>query len=169
MAHPRTILLAAIGVAVLGVAPAAAKAPAKVVDDLSRARATDVATRVAQLPKPLRTALAKSFRQRALFIADAGQPFQVTDFIIIRPGQKELPFRRLIFAFRADRHFLVYYQMGGYGQSLSALVFSAPIRGRCEFIWGGVELDYEKPAKTPADLIRRIVRHKLMDHLPFYW
>ena len=154
---------------VLSATAADARAPSTVVEELRGAQVSDVATRVGQLPKPLRTALAQAFRERQLYIADAGQPYQVTDVVIVRPGERQLPFRRLLFAFRAGTHYVVYYQMGGYGQSISALVFAPHDAVRYRLVWGGVERDYDKPAKTPAELIRRIAQDKLFDHLPFLW
>jgi hypothetical protein len=155
--------------AALGTARADARPPSALVQELAHAPISDVTTRVAQLPSSLRASLAKAFRQRQLYIADAGQPYQITDFVILRPGQRELPFRRLLFAFRAGTYHIVYYEMGGYGQSVSAVVFAAPDSRSYRFVWGGIERDYERPAKTPAAVVHRIVRDELIDHLPFVW
>jgi hypothetical protein len=155
--------------AAMEVARADARAPSALVQELAHAPISDVSTRVAQLPSSLRVSLAKTFQQRHLYIADAGQPYQITDVVILRPGQRELPFRRLLFAFRAGTHHVVYYEMGGYGQSVSAVVFAASDSRSYRFVWGGIERDYERPAKTPAAVVHRIVRNELLDHLPFIW
>ena len=155
--------------AVLGAEQAAARAPSALVRELVHAPISDVSTRVAQLSSSLRSSLAKTFGQQQLYIADAGQPYQVTDVVVVRPGQRELPFRRLLFAFRAGTYHVVYYEMGGIGQSVNAVVFAAPDSESCRFVWGGVERDYQRPAKSPAALVHRIVRNELMDHLPFIW
>ena len=44
-------------------------------------------------------------------MADAGQPYQVTDVI----GPKPLPFRRLVFAGTSPGYCVVYNEYGGYG------------------------------------------------------
>ena len=44
-------------------------------------------------------------------MADAGQPYQVTDVL----GPKPLPFRRLIFAGTSPGYCVVYYECGGIG------------------------------------------------------
>ena len=164
------LAVAAVAIAAaLWAARADARAPSAVVREFAHAPISEVSTRVAQLPPSLRVSLAKTFQQRQLYIADAGQPYQVTDVVILRPGQRELPFRRLLFAFRAGVYHVVYYEMGGYGQSVSAVVFAAPGSRSYRFIWGGIERDYQRPAKSPAAVVHRIVRNELMDHLPFVW
>ena len=87
--------------------PVDAKAPTEVVADLPTADTRDIYTRVAQLPPSLRRALTKTFHQRELFIADAGQPVQETDVIIATRGYKPLPTRRLEFAFRTRSFWIV--------------------------------------------------------------
>src|SRR5438477_12609860 len=132
----RAVAVMAIAAA-MGATRADARAPSALVQELAHAPISDVSTRVAQLPLALRASLARAFRQRQLYIADAGQPYQITDFVILRPGQRELPFRRLLFAFRAGTYHIVYYEMGGYGQSVSAVVFAAPDSRSSRFVWGG--------------------------------
>jgi hypothetical protein len=168
MRHSRRAL-AIMVIAALGALRADAKAPSTLTQELARAPISDVTTRVAQLPSALKTSLAKAFQQKQLYIADAGQPYQVTDVVVLRPGERELPFRRLLFAFRAGTYHVVYYEMGGYGQSVSAVVFASPDRRHYRFVWGGIERDYQRPAKTPAAVVQRILRNELFDHLPFIW
>jgi hypothetical protein len=151
----------------LAASAALAKLPVAFLADLPTADVQQVSTRVDQLPHPIRRALATTFHQKALFIADAGRPFQETDVVLTKPGDKPLPFRRLQFAFPTSKYFVVYYESGGYGRSVAALVFSRPVLGTSKFIWGGVEL--ADPAKTLSELIRRIQHRKFMDHLPFIW
>ncbi|HEV2841991.1 MAG TPA: hypothetical protein VGW39_11745 [Chthoniobacterales bacterium] len=143
-----------------------AKAPPQVLQDLVTADLRHVVTRVSDFPAPIRRAFASALRQRKLFISDAGQPFQDTDFIIVEPGHKSLPTRRLRFAFRTNRFFIVHYEAGGYESAAKTLVFSYPKSGLSRYMWGGVDWN---PSNTPAELIRQIHRNKVMDDLPYIW
>jgi hypothetical protein len=119
--------------------PIEAKAPPEVLHDLPTADFRHVVTRVKELPAPIRSALAKAIGQRSLFMADAGRPFQDTDFVIIKPGYQPLPTRRLYFAFRTSRFFIVHYQAGGYESAAKTLVFSYQSSAAIRDIWGGVQ------------------------------
>jgi hypothetical protein len=150
-------------------ATAVAKPPATVLEELQRSERRPVWTRADQLPVSLRSALAKTFEQKRLFVADARAPYQDScSVIVVGSNYKPLPNRRLQFAFATDRYFVVYYEQGGYGHSADVLVFSRPAAGASKFIWGGAEAVMD-PARTPAELVGRIQRGKLMDDLAYIW
>jgi hypothetical protein len=134
-------------------------------EDFASAEIAHVLTRVAQLPSPLGDALARTFRKDTLSLADAGRPFR-GDCVVIEEAEARLPSRRLRFAFRTSRFYVVHYEAGGYESAAKTLVFSYPSRGSIPLVWGGVSW---APAKTPAELIDRIRRGKLMDEPRTIW
>jgi hypothetical protein len=120
----------------LATPPVEAKAPRELLRDLPTADVRRVVTRVKQLPTPIRSAIAKAIGKRSLFMADAGRPFQDTDFVIVKPGYQPLPTRRLYFAFRTSRFFIVHYQAGGYERAAKTLVFPYPSSEPIRYILG---------------------------------
>ena len=148
--------------------PLLAELPASVSRDLCREQAFESIARQNRLPTNVRAALAKAFQQRKLFIADPGEKFQQTDFVIVKPGERKLPTRRLLFAFRTSEHLVVYYESVSAGLGANALVFA--IRGAgAKLLWGGVEVDHDKLARNPAELKQRICKGRLIDDRAFIW
>jgi hypothetical protein len=150
------------------VASALAKPPEAVLEELRQPPPRPLITRADQLPPSIRGVLARTFDQTVLFIADAGGPYQESCSVIVTGAYKPLPSRRLRFAFPTNRYFIVYYEAGVYGHSANALVFSRHAIGAPKFVWGGAEPVMD-PANTPAALVRRIDRGKLMDDLEIMW
>lgn len=151
------------------VAPVLGKVPDAIKEELTTKPITQIMLQTDHLPVELRVALASSFNQKELFLANAGASFQETDAVVVEAGSKPLPARRLLFAFRTGPYYVVYYESGGYGLAASALVFSAAASGHYSLLWGGVERDYDKLARTPNELIERIARDKLLDNRAFVW
>lgn len=149
--------------------PLSAGLPTSVSGDLCRGgHAPEPITRQSGLPTQVRAALAHAFQQRKLSIADPGEEFQQTDFVVLKPGKKKLPTRRLLFAFRTADHFVVYYESVSAGLGANALVFS--MRGAdAKLLWGGVEVDHDKLAKNPAELKQRICKGRLISDRAFLW
>lgn len=121
-----------------------------------------------QFPVEVRIALAHVFQQRNLAIADPEEPFQQTDFVVAKPGQGKLETRRLLFAFRISNQFVVYYESVSAGLGANALIFS--LHGtNTKLLWGGVEVDHDKLAKSPAELKQRICKDQLISDRAFFW
>jgi hypothetical protein len=149
--------------------PLSAAVPASIMRDLVSTRSPRVAVKSGDLPKDVQNALARTFQQKKLKLADAGEPFQRTDLVTIRPGEKLLPRRRLLFGFGTSQHFVVYYESSSVGLGANALVYSTAKPGSARLVWGGVEVDHDNLAKDPDQLIRRLRRGKLIDDQPFIW
>jgi len=146
-----------------------AEVPQSILNDLSTIREERVCKTTQNFPPQIRRALARTFRQKKLEMADAGMPFQQTDFAIRRAGAPVLPTRRLIFAFETSRYFVVYYESIAVGLGANALIFRVNPSGHVTLVWGGVETDYANLAKSPHNLVRRLRLHKLIDDQPFMW
>lgn len=146
-----------------------AAVPDGVISDLSNAREFKVFKKTRDLPTQIKTSLAKAFKESTLEMADAGNPFQKTDFGIQRPKARVLPSRRLIFAFGTSRYFVVYYESSAVGLGANALVFRIDTSGSANLVWGGVEKDYGNLAKNPTRLINRLRERKLIDDQKFIW
>jgi hypothetical protein len=101
-------------------------------------------------------------------MANPGEEFQQTDVVVATPGRKQLPTRRLLFAFGTDTHFVVYYESVSAGLGANALVFLVH-GGVATMAWGGVEVDYDKLARDPAELVNRICAGQLISDRAFLW
>jgi hypothetical protein len=143
--------------------------PRQALTDLANAREYNVVRTKSQLPSKLRHALAKSFKQKYLDMADAGKPFAQTDFAIRHSDASVLPTRRLLFAFGTPTYFVVYYESNDVGLGANALIFQISASGNATFVWGGVEKDYADLAKSPRDLVSRLQQEKLIDDRHFIW
>jgi hypothetical protein len=148
--------------------PVAAGVPPSVTRDICGGQVFEFITRQQMLPANVRVALAKTFQQKKLLLANPGEDFQQTDFAVIKPGHAGLPTRRLLFAFRTASYFVVYYESLSAGLGANALVFS--INGKnAKMSWGGVEVDHDKLAKNPAELMKRICNGRLISDRAFFW
>jgi hypothetical protein len=148
--------------------PTIARAPSSVSTELCRSRKLKIITRHEKLPGNVRAALAQAFQQQRLFMANPGEVFQQTDVLVIKPGRKELPTRRLLFAFGTETHFVVYYESVSAGLGANALIFLVQ-GGVATLAWGGVEVDHDKLAKNPGELLSRICAGQLISDRAFLW
>jgi hypothetical protein len=128
--------------------------------DLHDLGEVQVYRRVQTLPRDYKEMLRKALDEGALIMAEPGTPYRTGD-VVSNPREKRLPTRRLIFAAGSDKLRFFYYEVGGYGGGgATVLVFRCDPSKRCDLIWTGVDLAATH-AKTPAQLLRRIQRHKL--------
>lgn len=146
-----------------------ADAPRAVKQDLVSSPITRVYKKTDALPKSVQTSLRTLFKQETLELADPTQPFQETHSLQIEAKPKQLPARRLRFAFETPKHFVVYYESGGMGRAGNALVFSSPGKANPSLVWGGVDFEYLDLAKTPQQLVERVRKNRLVDDKPFIW
>lgn len=144
------------------------KAPPSVVAAMQKTFKEVKYSTVDAMPANLRGALARAFRQRALSIANPNEEIGSSLYRATSDPRSTLPDRRLIFAFRCENLYVVYYEKGHPEGGASPLVFQVGKDGTVKFIWGGVD-EASHFAKTPAELKRRIAEGKIRDGLPFYW
>ena len=85
---------------------------------------------VQALPKTVQNSLRGNHGD--IGMADAGQPFERTDYIIGKP----LPLRRLIFAAISPGYCLVYNEHGGYGYWTQVVLYRLS-SGQAILVWGG--------------------------------
>ncbi len=75
---------------------------------------------VAKVPRQVVTACADASKDPGFRLAEAGQPFQVSD--AITNETRNLPRRRFIWAARLPEYYVVHYEMGGRGHSFHVLL-----------------------------------------------
>jgi len=88
---------------------------------------------VADISPSVAEAAKKVFDSEGFEMADAGGPWNATDFVVNRA----LPFRRLIWAVSVEEYVILHYEMGGLGHSWHIMVFGPARNERRECIWSG--------------------------------
>jgi hypothetical protein len=127
-----SLILAAI---LTGVAftPTYGSPPADVMLSLGRLnRGVSIVTNPANLPKRLKTALASTFGQSSLELADHDSRLPETPFVA--EGEKPGTSRRLIFGFQMGQYWFVYYEKS-YPFSAAVLVYDHTSRDTNRLIW----------------------------------
>jgi hypothetical protein len=124
-------------------------------------------THVAGMPPPLQRALAKTFHQECLELADPGHMIGGSVTYTNDPARLA-PHRRLIFAFETEKHAFIYYESGDPENSPACVVFDIEDPQSPRFVWGGA--DMKRPfAKNPRQLRAKILGAKLADNYSFIW
>ena len=85
------------------------------------------------IPANIKQAFSQLSGQRSFAMANPGQKFQVGDVIVNR----NLPFRRLVFAGAADDRWFIHYERGGRGHSYYVIVFKVGSDNKPELFWDG--------------------------------
>lgn len=145
---------------------ASASPPKAVMSDLAGVPFGRTMTSVSELPRRLKSALARTFLQKTLYLGNPDEPIGAE---VITAGMPQNPDRRLIFAFETSAHYIVYVEYGPPAVHASALVFEKAKAGSLPFVWGGVDLRMPPFAKTPLELAKRIRGGKLRDERVFIW
>ena len=91
-----------------------------------------VVSRTEGIPANMKEAFSKITRLPSFAMANPGQKFQSTDFVIDRT----LPWRRLVFAGVQDDKWFVHYERGGRAHSYFVLLLKADSDGDAHFVWG---------------------------------
>ena len=165
----KTLLSVVVVITVVWIGcPCHARVPTSLSKNLCQAHPLGIIKRKDGLPQSIRSALTRAFQEREFSIADPTEDFQRTDFVTVETGRKPLPTRRLLFAFKTAEHFVVYYESSNMGLGANALIFSNS-ESRPRLVWGGVEPDYNKLAKTPGELMNRICKERLISDRRFLW
>ena len=114
------------------------------------------------MPANVKQAFSEITREPSFALANPGQKYQVTDVVVDR----NLPFRRLVFAgVKADKWF-VHYERGGRGHGYYVLVFKVDPHGDAHFVWGG---SGPNGAKNLEQLRKMVATGQLSDGESYYW
>jgi hypothetical protein len=140
--------------------------PGQIMQDLEDSSIVRMDQSVASMPREVREALRRLFKQSSLSIANPGKPYRDTD-VITNSGVGKLPTRRLVLAFSTKHFYYVYYRAGGY-ENAGKLVAFVRRRRAYEFVWGGVELVADDPA-TVKEVAERARRQSFDDSKKFFW
>jgi hypothetical protein len=120
-----------------------------------------VISKTEDIPANVKQAFSKITRQPSFVMANPGQKFQATDFVLDRT----LPWRRLVFSGVQDNNWFVHYERGGIAHSYYVVAFTADPRGDANFIWGCSVVD---GAKT-IEQLRRMVANCQLSNAENYW
>ena len=91
-----------------------------------------VISKTEDIQATVKQAFSKVTREPSFAMANPGQKFQATDFVVDRT----LPWRRLIFAGVDGDKWFVHYERGGRGHSYYVVAFKADTHGDAHFVWG---------------------------------
>jgi hypothetical protein len=114
------------------------------------------------MPANVKQAFSEITRESPFAMANPGQKYQVTDFVVDR----NLPFRRLVFAGVKDDKWFVHYERGGRGHCYYVLVLAVDPHGDAHFVWGG---SGPNGAKNLEQLRKMVATGQLSDGDNYYW
>ena len=160
--------------------------PKVVVDDLSHLEIQRVFPTVQSMPQSLQRALARTFHQPTLSMANPTEnlrnemtpgiepehyyPHRAKngEVITVGPVNPSSPDRRLLFGFETGRFLYVYYQQA-HPSSAACLVFAKKVRLGRALVWGGADVRMPRYESTPRGLANRILSNRLDDSEDFFW
>ena len=139
------------------------KLPAVERQKLEHADSIELLRSAAKVPKEVFDACAVTSKDPAFRLADAGQPFRVTD--TITNENRNLPRRRFIWAARLPEYYVVHYEMGGRGHSFHVLLVKFDgTQKAAQVTWSAAAIllkDYDH-------FLRALKTGKLDDSLDYY-
>ncbi len=161
--------------------------PTAVTEDLSHLQVLRVFNTIQSMPKGLQHALARTFQQQSLSMANPTQNLrnEITpamepehsyphrtkngERIIVGPVNPSSPDRRLLFGFETSRFFYIYYQQA-HPSNAACLVFAKiGSRKKPPLLWGGADIRMPSYEQTPEQLRTRILKNRLDDSKNFFW
>ena len=119
-------------------------------------------TKTDDMPAAVKQAFAKLTSESSFALANPGQKYQATDFVVDR----SLPRRRLVFAGVRSAEWFIHYEEGGIGHSYCVLVFKVDSQNPMQFVWGGVG---SSGAKTLDQLRKMVGSGQFSDEMQNYW
>ena len=114
------------------------------------------------IPKNVKQAFSEITRQSSFALADPGQKYQGGDVVTDR----NLAFRRLVFAGVNDDRWFIHYERGGRGHGYYVVVFKVDFDGRAHFVWGG---SGASGATDLEQLRKMVVAGQFSDAEDQYW
>ena len=114
------------------------------------------------MPASVKQAFAKITGEPSFSLADPGQKFNATDFIV----DGTLPRRRLVFAGNRGDEWFVDYEQGGRAHSYHVVLFSVDPKGGLQLIWRGAGVH---SAKNLDELRKMVATGEFVDDKQNYW
>jgi hypothetical protein len=117
------------------------------------------------LPTSVKQAFSETTRERSFALANPGQKYQVTDVVV----ERNLPFRRLVFAGVKDDEWFVHYERGGRGRGYYVLVFKIDPHGDAHLVWGGSGPNGAKNLEQLRKMVAAGQLSYISDVENYYW
>jgi hypothetical protein len=93
----------------------------------------ELISKTESIPASIKEAFARVSRESSFAMANPGQKYQVGDVVLDR----NLPFRRLMFAGSAGDRWFIHYERGGRGHGYYVVVFKVGRENKPQLLWGG--------------------------------
>lgn len=129
-------------------------------EKLLKAADAPLVTKMREIPEEVVKACAAASSGGGFELADAGQPFQVTDVI----SNEKLPGKRLDWAARLPGYMIVHYETGGIAHSYHVMVVALDPGKKAHVVWAALA----KPLKSYAEFRAALVAGKLDDSFPYH-
>jgi hypothetical protein len=129
-------------------------------DKLLKASDAPLVTTMREIPAEVVAACAAASSGGGFALADAGQPFQVTDVI----SNEKLPGKRLDWAARIPGYMIVHYETGGIAHMYHVMVVALDAGKKAHVVWAAGT----KPLKSYAEFRAALIAEKLDDSLPYH-
>ena len=127
---------------------------------LLQAKDAPLVTAMREIPAEVVEACAAASSGGGFQLADAGQPFQVTDVVT----DKDLPAKRLIWAARIPGYMVVHYESGGIAHLYHVMVVALDSAKKAHVVWAAGA----KPMKSYAEFREALTSGKLDDSIPWH-
>lgn len=127
---------------------------------LLKASDAPLVTKMREIPEEVVKACAAASSGGGFELADAGQPFQVTDVIT----NEKLPGKRLDWAARIPGYMIVHYETGGIAHSYHVMVVALDSGKKAHVVWAALA----KPLKSYAEFRAALIAGKLDDSFPYH-
>jgi hypothetical protein len=129
-------------------------------EKLLKASDAPLVTKMREIPEEVVKACAAASSGGGFELADAGQPFQVTDVI----SNEKLPGKRLDWAARIPGYMIVHYETGGIAHSYHVMVVALDSGKKAHVVWAALA----KPLKSYAEFREALIAGKLDDSFPYH-
>jgi hypothetical protein len=116
-----------------------------------------------EIPEEVVRACAAETIGKEFRLADAGQPFQVTDVI----SNEKLLSKRLIWGARLPGYFVVHYEHGGYAHTYHVLVVAVDGAEKARVVWSGLVASAVAPLKSYGAFREALAAGKLDDTVSY--
>jgi len=163
----RALFLLVVSAAILG-GPIAAFAKATKLDAADRKHLVEtqdppLVLTMREVPEEIVRACAAVSSGKDFRLADAGQPFQVTDVIT----NEKLLSKRLIWGARIPGYFVVHYEHGGFAHSYHVLVVAVDAAKKARVVWSALVASAVAPLNSYGAFREALAAEKLDDAMNY--